>query len=272
MKIAVGVAAAGVFGVLFVRSLDDARTTPYTVPAQHLSGWTLALESTSAPNDPMLVLRPPPELASGLFKQIFSRAMESLNTPVSPAVPLVLRGEFDRVVGDQLTPDALLAAARDAGLASAAPVPRCLVHRHVSEPGGVRQVFFVYFDAPGAIQFRQADRPRRRCDVAGPRRCGGGGRLQYVASAAGRPRGRLPGARGSDAMIYDTQVTTIDGRVITLERYRGKLLLVVNVASQCGFTPQYRGLEALYRSHKDDLVVLAFPCNQFGTAGARDGQ
>ena len=155
VKIAAGVVAAGVFGVLFVRSLDDARSTPYTVPAQHLSGWTLALESTSAPNDPMLVLRPSPELASGLFKQIFSRAMESLNTPVSPSVPLVLRGEFDRVVGDQLTPDALLAAARDAGLASAAPVPRCLVHRHVSEPGGVRQVFFVYFDAPGVTQFRR---------------------------------------------------------------------------------------------------------------------
>ena len=65
-------------------------------------------------------------------------------------------------------------------------------------------------------------------------------------------------------MIYDTEVATIDGQVITLERYRGKLLLVVNVASRCGFTPQYRGLEALYRNHKDDLVVLAFPCNQFG--------
>ena len=65
-------------------------------------------------------------------------------------------------------------------------------------------------------------------------------------------------------MIYDTQVTTIDGQIITLERYRGKLLLVVNVASQCGLTPQYRGLEELYRSHKDDLEVLAFPCNQFG--------
>ncbi len=65
-------------------------------------------------------------------------------------------------------------------------------------------------------------------------------------------------------MIYDTQVATIDGQVITLERYRGKLLLVVNVASQCGFTPQYHGLEALYRRRQDDLVVLAFPCNQFG--------
>lgn len=155
LKIGAGLLALGVFGFLFVRSLDDARTTPYTVPAQHLSSWTLALEPASAPNDPMLVLRPSPELASGLFKQIFSRAMESLNTPVSASIPLVLRGEFDRVIGDQLTPDALLAAARDAGLASAAPAPRCLVHLHVSEPGGVRQVFLLYFDAPGVGQFRR---------------------------------------------------------------------------------------------------------------------
>ena len=65
-------------------------------------------------------------------------------------------------------------------------------------------------------------------------------------------------------MIYDIEVVTIDGHVMTLERYRGKLMLVVNVASQCGFTPQYRGLEALYRTHQEHVVVLAFPCNQFG--------
>ena len=65
-------------------------------------------------------------------------------------------------------------------------------------------------------------------------------------------------------MIYDIEVVTIDGHVITLERYRGKLMLVVNVASRCGFTPQYRGLEALSRKHKEHLVVLGFPCNQFG--------
>lgn len=65
--------------------------------------------------------------------------------------------------------------------------------------------------------------------------------------------------------IYELEVTTIDGQPLKLERYRGKLLLIVNVASQCGFTPQYQGLEALYRKHKDDgLVVLGFPCNQFG--------
>ena len=65
-------------------------------------------------------------------------------------------------------------------------------------------------------------------------------------------------------MIYDVPIVTIDGQTITLERYRGKLLLIVNVASQCGLTPQYGGLEALYRAHKNDLVVLGFPCNHFG--------
>lgn len=65
-------------------------------------------------------------------------------------------------------------------------------------------------------------------------------------------------------MIYDIPLTTIDGDVVTLERYRGKLLLAVNVASRCGFTPQYAELEALYRRHNGEVVVLGFPCNQFG--------
>src|SRR4051812_30495156 len=64
--------------------------------------------------------------------------------------------------------------------------------------------------------------------------------------------------------IYDIPVTTIDGEVTTLAPYRGKVMLVVNVASKCGFTPQYAGLEELYRAYKDrGLVVLGFPCNQF---------
>ena len=64
--------------------------------------------------------------------------------------------------------------------------------------------------------------------------------------------------------IYDIPVTTLDGRETTLAEYRGKVLLIVNVASRCGFTPQYEGLEALYRKYSDSgFVVLGFPCNQF---------
>ncbi len=66
--------------------------------------------------------------------------------------------------------------------------------------------------------------------------------------------------------IYDFKVKTINGEETTLERYKGKVLLIVNVASKCGFTPQYEGLEALYKKYKDQgLVVLGFPCNQFGS-------
>jgi glutathione peroxidase len=65
--------------------------------------------------------------------------------------------------------------------------------------------------------------------------------------------------------LYDVEVKTIDGKQETLADYAGKHLLIVNVASKCGFTPQYEGLEKLYRDFKDKgLVVLGFPCDQFG--------
>ncbi|MBO9545183.1 glutathione peroxidase [Caulobacter sp.] len=65
--------------------------------------------------------------------------------------------------------------------------------------------------------------------------------------------------------VYDYSAKTLDGQDVSLADYRGQVLLIVNTASKCGFTPQYEGLEALYKSHKDrGFTVLAFPCNQFG--------
>ncbi len=64
--------------------------------------------------------------------------------------------------------------------------------------------------------------------------------------------------------IHDFKAKAIDGKEVPLSDYKGKLMLVVNTASQCGFTPQYKGLETLYKEHEDKLVVLGFPCNQFG--------
>lgn len=64
--------------------------------------------------------------------------------------------------------------------------------------------------------------------------------------------------------IYDFSVKDMEGKEISLEEYRGKVLLIVNTATQCGFTPQYEGLEELYQKYKDqDFLVLGFPCNQF---------
>ncbi|WP_147651224.1 glutathione peroxidase [Vulcaniibacterium gelatinicum] len=64
---------------------------------------------------------------------------------------------------------------------------------------------------------------------------------------------------------FDFTATDIEGRPRTLDEWRGKVLLIVNVASKCGFTPQYAGLEQLWRDYRDrGLVVLGFPCDQFG--------
>jgi glutathione peroxidase len=65
--------------------------------------------------------------------------------------------------------------------------------------------------------------------------------------------------------VYDFTATDIDGRERSLREFAGQVLLVVNVASKCGFTPQYKGLEALWRRHRDaGFAVLGFPCDQFG--------
>jgi glutathione peroxidase len=70
--------------------------------------------------------------------------------------------------------------------------------------------------------------------------------------------------------ILNTEITTIDGEHITLEKYQGKVILVVNVASKCGLTPQYEQLENIQKAwEKDGFVVLGFPCNQF--AGQEPG-
>ena len=64
---------------------------------------------------------------------------------------------------------------------------------------------------------------------------------------------------------YDFSATDIDGRERRLNEFAGRALLIVNVASKCGFTPQYQGLEALWRKHRDEgFAVLGFPCDQFG--------
>jgi glutathione peroxidase len=82
---------------------------------------------------------------------------------------------------------------------------------------------------------------------------------------AGIPMGTAQEAEDTPKTIHDFTMNTIDGTAISLAKYKGKVLLVVNVASQCGNTPQYKGLEALYRKYKEKgFAVLGFPANNFG--------
>ena len=73
--------------------------------------------------------------------------------------------------------------------------------------------------------------------------------------------------------VYDFSATSLDGEDIALKRYEGQVLLIVNTASKCGFTPQYEGLEALYRELSPrGFAVLGFPCNQFGAQEPGDAK
>lgn len=70
---------------------------------------------------------------------------------------------------------------------------------------------------------------------------------------------------GESRSVFSFSATLLDGRTLCLDEFRGQVLLIVNTASQCGFTPQYAGLEALYRAYRDrGFSVLGFPSNQFG--------
>lgn len=145
--------AAGV-AWLFVRSAQNTRSEPYTIDADHLRGWTVTLDPAPDASGVLLALRPPQALAPWLFQQVFSRAMESLSAPASPAMPLVLQQEFAQAFSGRVAPDLLLAAATNAGLEDAAIDPVCLAHKRESTAGATRQLYFALFRAPGFQAFR----------------------------------------------------------------------------------------------------------------------
>ena len=123
LKVALLVAVAAGLRFLFIRSVLSTRSEPYTIGRDLLRNWTVAFEPAASATAPVLVLRPPEELASSLFRQVFSRTMESLSGPTEPVIPLVLKGEFDRAFAGHVNADALVDAARNAGLDSGSSCP-----------------------------------------------------------------------------------------------------------------------------------------------------
>lgn len=156
VKLAIGLVALVGLGYLFAYSLETSLSEPYTVEQSRVGPWTLVIEPADSPNAPLLSLRTGQELVAGLFRQLFQRKMESMSTPVTASIPIVLHAEFERGLAGRMTPDELLAAARDAGLESSSPLLGCLAHRRISEPGQTRQTYFVIVNSPAIVAYRTA--------------------------------------------------------------------------------------------------------------------
>jgi len=153
VKIGIGLLVLAGIGVLFIRSLDTSRAEPFLIRGEHLAPWTLAADAAATGEAALVALAPPPELPMRLFRQVFTRAGESLSTPLRPGITLVTA---DELPGVTVQVDELVSMARTAGLDRARLNPRCMGYRRDSKPGATRQVYFIVFDMPEFAAFRQA--------------------------------------------------------------------------------------------------------------------
>ena len=156
VKILVGAAVLAALSVLFLRTLRETESAPYRMRGEHRAGWTATLDPAGVAAEPLLLLAPPRELAMGLFQQVFERTMESMQAPAAYGIALVLRREFDAVLGGFVGPDELLALARETGLESAPIEPRCLAVRRGAASGDPPRTFYALFDLPALQRFRAA--------------------------------------------------------------------------------------------------------------------
>ena len=152
VKVAISLVVLAGGGWLFIRSAQDARSEPYLLSARHLQGWTLGIDTAADSQGSVVSLRPPPELPMNLFRQLFSRQMESMGTPSMPGIPLALRQELPPTV----TPEQVLAMAQAAGLDRATIAPACVGYRRVSAMGATKQLYYLLFTVNGFDAFRTA--------------------------------------------------------------------------------------------------------------------
>jgi hypothetical protein len=150
VKVVVAVLLLAGAGLLFVRSAQDARAEPYQVSARHLQGWTLGIDTAADSQGSVVSLRPPPELPMNMFRQLFSRQMESMGTPSQPGIPVALRQELSSTI----TPEQVLALAQASGLERAVITPTCVGYRRVSAMGATRQLYYLLFSVSGFEAFR----------------------------------------------------------------------------------------------------------------------
>jgi len=150
VKVAIALVVIAGGGWLFIRSAQDARSEPYLLSARHLQGWTLGIDTAADSQGSVASLRPPAELPMNLFRQLFSRQMESMGTPSMPGIPLALRQELPPTV----TPEQVLALAQAAGLDRSTITPTCVGYRRVSAMGATKQLYYLLFSVSGFEAFR----------------------------------------------------------------------------------------------------------------------
>ena len=140
-------------GMLFAATLRNVSSEPYTIHPKNLQDWVIELTPAQGSSGAILSLRPPSTLSMVLFDQVFQRAMASFSTPATPAVPLILRREFDAALSGAVSLEELMQLARAAGLENTTMQPRCMsVYR--TSVGREQQLFFVLFDFPEFYEFR----------------------------------------------------------------------------------------------------------------------
>jgi hypothetical protein len=154
LKVVIALVAVAVLAALFIRSATSTGSQPFPIAREHLVGWTLMLPPENDPLGSALSLTPPIAMMPPITDDLFRRMGETLHYPPH-AIPIVLRSEFERTMAGVLTPDELLAAAREAGLARATLQPRCMARQRLSTPGNVRGVYYLVFDVPQFRPFRE---------------------------------------------------------------------------------------------------------------------
>ena len=155
-KAVIVIVALGVLGGLFWWTVQSSLTEPYLVDAGLVSEWNLALSGGQESGAGLLVLQPSDQLRAELFQQIFARTMESMMSPPTAAVPVVLDAEYRESLGSALSPEDLLRVAEESGLSDIVPVPVCIGVVRGEGAQSRRQLYYAIFEAPEVGRFREA--------------------------------------------------------------------------------------------------------------------
>ncbi len=155
-KAVIALAALAVLGGLFWWTVQSSLAEPYAVDAGLVSDWTLAMPGGPGAGAGLVVLQTSDQLRAELFQQIFARTMESMMSPPTAAVPLVLVTEFRESLASALSPEEVLRVAEESGLPDAVPVPICIGVIRGTGAQSTRQLYYAIFETPEVGRFREA--------------------------------------------------------------------------------------------------------------------